>query len=123
MNKHKIFVVSPTMGTILPFHSIELSITARLDDIDVAFCGFLELFIENTIVSPYRIDLKAISIGNTVTTEPEIPASLDLGQQFLNNTYKRGFTVRNCGKRQQRLKWEIENVSWRPGQKVPYCDL
>ncbi|CDS35692.1 hydrocephalus inducing [Echinococcus multilocularis] len=110
VQKSTTFCVHPQEATIPPFGRTEVKVTACADDVDVEISGTLEICVENSEVSPHMIQLRAIGVGNTITIEPEIPLRLSLGQQFESLPQTRAFVVKNCGRRQQRLVWAVENV-------------
>ncbi|KAH9286281.1 Hydrocephalus-inducing -like protein [Echinococcus granulosus] len=110
VQKSTTFCVHPQEVTIPPFGRTQVEVTACADDVDVEIAGVLEICVENSEVSPHIIQLRAIGVGNTITIEPEVPLRLSLGQQFESLPQTRAFVVKNCGRRQQRLVWTVENV-------------
>lgn len=102
--------MSPTELTIPPFGRTEVEVTACANDVDVEIFGLLEICVQDSDASPYTIQLRAIGVGNTITIVPEIPLNLPLGQQFESLPQARAFTVKNCGRRQQRLVWTVEDI-------------
>ncbi|KAL5111475.1 Hydrocephalus-inducing protein [Taenia crassiceps] len=104
------FRVSPPELSIPPFGRAEIEVTACANDVDVEIFGLLEICVENVETPSYTIQLLAIGVGSTITIEPEIPLNLPLGQQFESLPQARVFAVKNCGRRQQRLVWTVENL-------------
>lgn len=95
---------------ILPFTKGKIEVTARANDVDVEIADVLEILVANSQVTTRTVQLRAVGVGNTITIEPEISQNLALGQQYESLSHKRVFLIMNCGRRQQRLVWTVENA-------------
>ena len=108
--KPSVFHVDPPELNILPFTKATIEVTVRANDVDVEITDTLEIFVADSEATPRTIQLRAVGVGNTITIEPEIGQRLILGQQYESLSHARVFVVKNCGRRQQRLVWIIENT-------------
>ncbi|XP_055892829.1 hydrocephalus-inducing protein homolog isoform X5 [Biomphalaria glabrata] len=97
-----VFRVSPSEGTIGPEKSMELTVTAHLDDC-VRFQDKLQI---NFHLSQSRlIPLVAMGKGTTIVSDPPLGPVLDLGHSFSNCKLIKKFKLTNRGRRIQQLVW------------------
>nr|CDS29434.1 hydrocephalus inducing protein [Hymenolepis microstoma] len=104
------FEVSPQRMIIPPFAKVQVEITAFVKVVGVEVTDVVEISTGYTSSLPWKVDLRAISIGDLISVEPELKQSLEMGQQFVNLPQIYEFKVNNCSYAQQRLVWTIENV-------------
>lgn len=95
---------------ILPFSKGKIEITAFVKVVGIEVADVLEISTEYASSPPWKVDLRAISVGDLISVEPELRQTLELGQQFVTLPHIREFIVKNCSCAQQRLVWTIENV-------------
>ncbi|CAL1528045.1 unnamed protein product [Lymnaea stagnalis] len=97
-----VFKVAPSEGTIAPEQSIELTITANLDDC-VRFQDKLQINFQQS--QSRLIPLSAFGKGTTIVSEPPLGDVLDLGPNFSNCKLKKKLKLINRGRRIQQLVW------------------
>ncbi|KAI9002678.1 hypothetical protein BC832DRAFT_104056 [Gaertneriomyces semiglobifer] len=99
-----VFSVTPGHGVINPFESLDISVTALLDDC-LKFTDMLKLAITSS--GTYEIQLAARGQGSTVTFDESLK-SVQFNDVFSRRECGRQFTLHNRGRRTQTLVWSIE---------------
>ncbi|CAD5117498.1 DgyrCDS6267 [Dimorphilus gyrociliatus] len=108
--------VSPEKGEVPPQSTIELTLTACLNDC-VPFNDSLHLCIEDG-PSP-KIPVQATGFGTTIVVDPPICPSLNLGPNFCSDIslatgkpVQRTFRLTNAGRRHQTLIWSTDGFNY-----------
>ncbi|XP_052230840.1 hydrocephalus-inducing protein-like isoform X4 [Dreissena polymorpha] len=103
-----VYRVDPSDGEIPPEQSMEITVTACLDDC-VRFQDKLQInFIESQV---RHIPLTSYGQGTTIVSDPLLIPQLDLGPNFSNRPYCKVFHLTNKGRRHQQLVWSMDGFS------------
>lgn len=100
--------MEPESGEVPPEQSLELTVTALLDDC-LKFTDKMNVLIERGI--NFTVFLSATGKGTTIVSEPSIHPSVDLGTFFSRGPCERQFLLTNKGRRMQALSWVTEGFS------------
>ncbi|KAI9356512.1 hypothetical protein DFJ73DRAFT_958267 [Zopfochytrium polystomum] len=98
------FKVEPTMGTIAPGASVEITVTACLDD-SLKFTEILKVGIQSDGI--HEVQLVARGQGTTITFDEGLK-NVDFQDVFSNRECSREFTLVNRGQRVQTLHWLVD---------------
>ncbi|XP_006878929.1 PREDICTED: hydrocephalus-inducing protein homolog [Elephantulus edwardii] len=101
-HKKSLFAVEPSEGLVPPESSVQLTVTANLDD-TMTFKDTVIVEIKNS--STYQIPVQATGIGSTIVSDKPFAPELNLGTQFSLDTYSYHFKLANKGRRLQHLFW------------------
>ena len=100
--------MSPLSTQIAPEESVELTVTAYLND-HLKFKDKLTIRVLQGI--NFTVPLKASGIGTTIVSNPAILPGVHLGTFFTHGQYKNTFTLTNRGRRPQALSWSTDGFS------------
>ncbi|CAH1779299.1 unnamed protein product [Owenia fusiformis] len=105
---NSVWNVEPRDGEIPPEETMELTVTANLDDC-VRFQDKLQV---NFLDSQARtIPVTAYGYGTTIVSDPPMDVYLNLGPHFSANPCKKTFLLTNKGRRHQQLVWTTDGFS------------
>lgn len=93
---------------VLPEQTLELTVTAFLDDC-LKFSDKLNILITRGV--NFTVFLRAKGRGSTVVSEPPIQPCINLGTFFSGGPCEREFVFTNKGRRMQALSWVTEGFS------------
>ncbi|XP_052816168.1 hydrocephalus-inducing protein homolog isoform X2 [Mya arenaria] len=103
-----VYRVEPSDGEIPPEKSLEVTVTACLED-SVRFHDKLQVnFLESQV---RQIPLTSYGQGTTIVSDPPLIPNLDLGPNFSNRPYCKVFHLTNKGRRHQQLVWSMDGFS------------
>jgi len=103
-----VFSVNPLSTQIAPEETVELTVTAYLND-HLKFKDKLTIRVLQGI--NFSIPLRASGIGTTIMSEPKILPGVHLGTFFTHGQCKSTFTLTNRGRRPQALSWTTDGFS------------
>ncbi|XP_069113582.1 hydrocephalus-inducing protein homolog isoform X2 [Argopecten irradians] len=100
-----VFHVEPSEGEIPAEKTLELTVTANLNDC-VRFQDKLQVnFFESQV---RHIPLTAYGQGTTIVSDPPLTPHLNLGPNFSNRPLQKTFTLTNKSRRHQQLVWSMD---------------
>lgn len=109
------FRVHPAEAEIPPESTLEITVTAHLDDC-VRFQDKLQL---KVLESQSRVvPLCAYGVGTTITSDPPLLNIMDLGPHFSNRSLIKTFHLTNRGRRHQQVMWSTEGFTYVPKATV-----
>ncbi|XP_014668502.1 PREDICTED: LOW QUALITY PROTEIN: hydrocephalus-inducing protein homolog [Priapulus caudatus] len=97
-----VWKINPDGAVVNPRESLELTITAYLDD-SVRFQDRVQIDIENG--QSITIPTSAIGQGTTIVSEPPLGPVADLGYHFSNFPLSRKYRLTNRGRRHHQITW------------------
>ena len=100
--------MSPLSAEVPPEASIELVVTAFLDD-HLRFTDKLSIRVLRGV--NFTIPLKGAGIGTTIVSEPPLLPGVKLGTYFSHGVCKNTFVLTNRGRRTQALSWSTDGFS------------
>lgn len=100
--------MEPTSAVVLPEQTLELIVTAFLDDC-LQFSDKLNILITRGV--NFTVFLRAKGRGSTVVSEPPIQPCVNLGTFFSGGPCEREFVFTNKGRRMQALSWVTDGFS------------
>ena len=107
--------MKPTSAVVLPEQTLELTVTAYLDDC-LKFHDKLNILITRGV--NFTVFLRARGRGSTVVSEPPIQPCVNLGTFFSGGPCEREFVFTNKGRRMQALSWVTEGFSASKVKKI-----
>jgi hydrocephalus-inducing protein len=99
--KASMFAVDTPELRLEPGGTADIRVACNLDEVQ-PFKDVLHMMV--TDGADNCIPLSAVGIGNTVVCE-ELPALIDLGNQFTNRAFTREYVLRNEGRKSHTLVW------------------
>lgn len=110
-----VFSVVPRSAVVLPEQSLELTVTAFLDDC-LKFTDKLNIIIKRGV--NFTVFLRAQGSGSTVVSSPPLQPGIDLGTFFSRSPCQQEFELTNMGRRMQALSWVTDGFSATKVKKV-----
>ena len=110
-----VFIVEPSSATVPPEGSLELTITAHVDDC-LKFVDKLNIIIDRGV--NFTVHLRAQGKGSTILSEPPLCPRVDLGVFYSKGLCRKEFKLTNMGRRTQGLSWVTEGFSVTKIKKV-----
>ena len=109
------FSVEPSSALVPPEESLELTITAYLDDA-LKFSDKMNILIERGV--NFTVSLSAQGKGTTIVCDPPLVPSINLGTFFSRGACHREVKLTNRGRRVQALSWVTDGFSATRVKKV-----
>lgn len=105
----------PRSAVVLPKQSLELTVTAFLDDC-LKFADKLNILIKRGV--NFTVFLKAEGIGSTIVSNPNLQPGINLGTFFSRSPCQQQFVLTNKSRRVQALSWVTDGFSATRVKKV-----
>lgn len=109
------FAVEPISAVVPPEQTLELTITAYLDDA-LKFNDKMNILIERGV--NFTVSLSAQGKGTTIVCDPPLIPSINLGTFFSRGACHREVKLTNQGRRVQALSWVTDGFSATRVKKV-----
>ena len=109
-----LFRIEPESAVISPEASVQLSITANINDC-VKFQDKLAINVVDSKI--HTVLLEAIGTGTTITTEPTFGPTWNVGAQLSSRKYSQKFRFYNKGRRPQQIYWMTQGFAQRKSRK------
>ncbi len=113
--ENSIFSVEPFSAEVPAEESLELTITAYLDDA-LKFTDKMNILIERGV--NFTVSLSAQGKGTTIVCDPPLMPSINLGTFFSRGHCHREVQLTNKGRRVQALSWVTDGFSATRVKKV-----
>lgn len=107
-NERTVFSVRPPSAQLHPKQSLELTVTAYIDD-PIRISDKLTIVVSRGV--NFTISLRAEGKGTTIVSDPPIQPSIHLGTFFSRGPCESKITLTNRGHRSHALSWSTEGFS------------
>lgn len=102
------FTVTPLSARLSPNESLELTVTAFVDD-NYKFSDHLNILVSRGV--NFTIFLSIEGVGTTIISDPPLQPAINLGTYYSQAHFRRHFKLTNKGRRVQALSWITEGFS------------